>query len=246
MTASIFLRTYRTDRFWADYCLRSLAKFATGFLETVVCIPRHDAAHFEHTFFHGAKVVWVDEPDDDNGYRRQQITKLHADEYCSGDVIIFVDSDCFVKQPIAPGDFMSNGKPIHLLRHWADAGTALPWKSITEKFLGFEPLFEGMACLPQIIDRRVLPMLREHARHTHKKSLEEYVMAQPGNDFSEFNAHSAFAHRFTPYLYDFRIADPATDGFPRCLFQRWSYGKEGIGKYAAQYEEILASPASVR
>jgi hypothetical protein len=245
MTASIFLRTFRTDRFWADYCLRSLEKFASDFLETIVCIPRHDAKHFENTDFHGAQVVWVDEPDN-NGYRRQQVCKLHADEHCEGDLIFYIDSDCFVKHPIEPNDFLSSRRPIALIRHWVDAETALPWKAITEKFLGFEPIFEGMAALPQIIDRRVLPMIRAHAEHTHGMTLAEYVMAQPGNDFSEFNAHSAFAHRFTPYLYDWRIANPGADGFPRCLFQRWSYSKEGIAKYAAQYEEILAQPATVR
>jgi len=240
-TTSIFIKSWRGDREWLAYCLRSLQKFATGFKETVVAIAELDRPHFEGFNFCGARVVWIDEPDDGRGYVRQQISKVNADQYVDSDIIFYIDSDCFVTQPMKPEDFMPAGKPICLIRHWVDAGSAKAWKPIIQKFLTWEPAFEGMAALPFVIDRRVLPLLREYAQRTHGCPIEDYILSQPGNDFSEFNAMSAFSQRFTPYLYDWRIADPATDGFPRVLTQKWSWDKEGIHPYKEAYERILAS-----
>lgn len=240
MTTSIFCKGCRKDRFFMDYLLRSLEKFASGFLETIVVLPEGDMPHFEGVDFHGAKVCWVDELDGQN-YLRQQIFKLHSDEYCSGDFIFVVDSDCFFFDSITPEIFAPTGKPISLLRHWEDAGKASQWRPITEKFLTFQMMFEGMAALPFIIDRRVLPLLRDYAQATHGCSIDEYILRQPGNEFSEFNALSAFSQRFTPYLYDFRIADPKHDGFPRRHWQRWSWSPVGVDPFRPEYEKILAS-----
>lgn len=239
MTTSIFVKTCRKDRFFCDYLLRSLEKFAKGFLETVILIPDGDRLHFDRVDFHGATVKWVDEPDGQN-YLRQQIFKLHADEYCRGETIFVIDSDCFFFQSITPEAYSPSGKPISLLRHWENIGTAAQWRSVTEKFLGFEMVFEGMAAVPFLIDRRVLPLIRDYAQSTHGCSIGEYILRQPGNDFSEFNALSAFAHKFTPYLYDFRIADLESDGFPRRHWQRWSWDEKGVDPFRDQYEKILA------
>lgn len=243
MTSSILIKSWRQDRFFLDYLLRSLSKFATGFREIVVLLPEGDRLHFEGTNFYTADVKWVEESDGKN-YLRQQIFKLHADKYCAGDYIFVVDSDCFFYAIISPEMFMPSGKPISLLRHWNDASTAKVWKPFTEKFLTFEPMFEGMAALPFIIDRRVLPMIRDYSASTHGCPIEEYILRQVGNDFSEFNALSAWSHRFVPYLYDWRIADPAADGFPRRHYQKWSWDKSGVQPFVEQYEAILAAPVA--
>lgn len=237
--SSILIKSWRGDREWLSYCLRSIEKMCSRFKETVVVLAEIDRPHFDQFDFHGARVVWIDEPDNGRGYIQQQLVKLHADEYVDSDFIFYIDSDCFITAPLKPEDFLPNGKPICLIRHWADAGSAAAWKPIIQKFLTFEPCFEGMAALPFIIDRRVLPLLREYAKATHGISIDEYALAQPGNDFSEFNIMSAFSQKFTPYMYDFRIADPERDGFPRVLTQKWSWGHE-LDKYKDDYERILA------
>lgn len=239
MTCSIFVKSCRKDRFFLQYLLRSLAKFATGFVETVLLIPEMDRPHFELTDFGNASVRWVDEPDGQN-YLRQQAFKMHADEYCSGELILAIDSDCFFFKSISPEMFQSNGKAISLIRHWADAGTSIAWKPITEKFLKWEMAFDGMACLPFIIDRRVLPLIRQYSQDTHGKSIDEYILSCPGNDFSEFNALSAFSLRFTPFFYDWRIANPEADGFPRNHWQKWSWSEEGVIPFEEEYKAILA------
>lgn len=241
MKVSIFVRSYRGDRFFLDYLLRSLEKFSKGFHEIVVGVPAIDEPHFRHTDFHGAKLNLIDEPEEGKGYLYQQITKLYSDMLCEGDFIMVVDSDCFFFESFTSEEYFIAGKPISLLRHWADAGSGDVWKPITEKFTTFEMMFEGMACLPFIIDRRVLPMIRDYCESTHKESISSYILRQPNGEFSEFNALSAFSHRFTPYLYHWQIADPATDGFPRKHWQRWSWDKAGVDPFREEYEKILAS-----
>lgn len=241
MTASIFVRTFRSDRFWADYMLRSLEKFATGFAEIVVAIPIGDEPHFEHTDFHGARVVWIQDPDC-SGYVAQQNCKAEADTHCSGDAILYLDSDCFVTAPMTPEMFMSNGRPIQLLRHWRDMDeNAAQWFEITTGIIGFEPTFESMSCHPIVYDRRTLPLFREHIQHTHKMPLREFVKTIKENRMSEFNAIGALAHRFQPFLYDFRISNPATDGYPRIVKQQWSWNPLGVEPFKEEYEKILAS-----
>lgn len=238
MTASILIKSWRKDRFFLDYLLRSIAKFCTGFRDIVVVLPEEDRPHFEFTNFYTASVKWITEPEGDK-YLHQQVVKMNADQYCAGDIIFVIDSDCFIMGPMTPEMFLSNGKPISLIRHWQDAGTAIAWKPIVEKFLTWEPAFEGMCCLPFVVDRRVLPLIRDYCAATHRKSLTEYVMSQEQGKFSEFNALSNFSQRFVPHFYDWRIANPAEDGFPRILKQQWSWDERGVQPFVEEYEAIL-------
>lgn len=240
MTVSIFIRSYRSDRFWLDYCLRSVAKFAKGFAETVVALPIGDESHFERTEFHGARVVWVQDPNC-HPYIGQQVCKIEADSHCKGQKILYLDSDCFLTAKMTPKMFFQGAKTIMLLRHWSVlSDNAKQWHQITRDIMGYEPLFESMACHPMIYDRSTLAMFREHIHHTHKMPLREFVSTIQANRMSEFNALGSFAHRFHPYLYDFRIADPATDGYFRGLIQEWSYQEGGVDKHREKYERILA------
>lgn len=239
MTTSIFVRSYRADRFWLEYCLRSLQKFATGFVETIVALPVGDEPHFDQYDFRGAKVRWVQDPEC-APYIAQQVSKVEADLYCAGENILFLDSDCFLTAPMRPEMFQRAGRPVQLIRHWdsLEDSNAKQWKQITESLIGFTPVFESMACLPLIYDRRTLDLMREHIQQTHKVSLREHVKTVAA--MSEFNALGALAHRYHPHLYHFEIADPATDGYSRCVKQQWSYKAGGVDNHRDEYERILA------
>lgn len=241
MTTSIFIRSYRSDRFWLDYCLRSVEKFCKGFAEVVVCLPIGDEPHFDSTDFHGARVVWVQDPDC-HGYVAQQICKIEADLHCSTSSILYLDSDCFVTAHMIPEMFAECGKPIQLLRHWDELDEASKkWKGITESVVGFEAIFEHMPCHPMIFQARTLRLLREVIEHTHKMSLREFARTIKENRMSEFNALGAVAHRYQPFLYAWRVADPATDEYPRVVTQQWSYQEGGIERHKEEYEKILAA-----
>lgn len=242
MTTSIFIRSYRSDRFFLDYLLRSLEKFASGFLETVVCLPVGDEPHFEHTDFRGARVTWTKDPDC-GGYLGQQVSKVEADTHCVGATILYLDSDCFITAPMRPEMFFENGNPVKLLRHWGELSKdANAWRTATKSLLGWEPEFEQMACHPMVFYRSTLILLRDQIEHAQKMPLRDYVRGKRDNAMSEFNALGAVAHRFQPYLYSWKIADPATDGYFRGIKQQWSYQEGGVQRHVEEYEAILASP----
>lgn len=239
MTTSIFIRSYRGDRFWLDYCLRSLKKFAHGFKETVVVLPKGDELHFEGTNFHGARVVWWDDLPGD-GYLGQQHCKLHADTMVDSDYIFFVDSDCFAEGKVHPAMYRHGNKPIQLIRHWEHVGEAQMWKPITEKAVKFEPRFEHMAFVPLLYWRKTVEECRKYMEGVHEKTLGKYIQGVGQRDFSEFNALGSFALAFQPHLYEWRLADPANDGVTRVVKQYWSWGgfTEGLED---RFKTILAS-----
>ena len=162
-------------------------------------------------------------------YVAQQVSKLEADKHCAGDTIIFLDSDCFVTAPMRPEMFFRNGRPMQLLRHWADLPkNAQDWRPIPQSIVGFDLIFESMALHPLIFDRRAFELTRYVIEHTQKKPLREFVKTVVGNRMSEFNALGAVAHQFHPYLYHFEVADPAMDGYFRGVVQQWSYKEGGV------------------
>lgn len=236
MTTSIFIRSYRNDREWLRYCLRALAKYAKGFCETVVVLPKGDEPHFENFDSHGAKIVWFDDLPGP-GYLVAQYSKLMADTFCLGDRILFVDSDAILSKPCIPEDFLDGDKPIHLLGHWSEVGDAICWKDVTKRAVGFEPPFEYMRCLPIIHDRRLFPIIREYMQATHGRSLGEYIQAQPRHEFSEFNVAGVLAHHFLPHLYTWRVANWEYDGYPRYFKQFWSY--DGVDKHREELERLV-------
>lgn len=252
MTTSIFIRSWRGDREWLRYCLLSLKKFAVGFAEIIVVLPKEDELHFDKFDFHGAIVKWVNDPPNTSGYLSQQISKLYADTMTQSEWIMYVDSDCFAKKEFRPSDFFtlpinnsSNEKfqpmkGIQLLRHWSEVADAKCWKEPTALPLGFEPVYETMAVMPLIYNRQSLILLRKHIREVHKKSAAEYIAQLPSPTFSEFNVLGTFSLRYLPYLYDWRMANPSTDGYCRPITQYWSKAPGGVEEHREEFERILA------
>jgi len=234
MTTSIFIRSYRGDKEWLSYCLRSLESHAKGFEQIVVAIPNHDMAAFNDFDFRGAAKVPVNTPDalkpdgKKNDYVGQQVTKLEADLHCSADFILFIDSDCVAHRDFTADEFFVNAgkfaKPRQLIRHWAGMTDGSKWREVIKQHVGFESPFEHMATMPLIYDRNTLRLFRDFMAETHKKVLWEYIKNPGTHNISEFNCLGAFALRFTPQLYDWKIADPATDEYPRPVHQHWSWG----------------------
>lgn len=235
MTTSLFIRTYRGDRDWFRYAMRSLRKFASGFEEIVVVMPSEDSIHFSSLDTDGARVEYCDN-DRCRGYIAQQITKLYADFYTDSDLIVFTDSDTIATAPITPETWTHEGKPIQLYRDWDKVGSAICWKSTTESVIGIAPQYEHMACMPLIYHRDTLRVTRE--------LIERRFGCHPGrwlegvSDWSEFNSFGAAAFKVHPELYEWRVADPGSDGYPRIMKQYFSH--DGVPHHCAEMERILA------
>ena len=232
---SIFIRSYRGDREWLTYCLQALAKRATGFHEVVIALPVGDEPHFINYDFRGHAVHWVHDIAAD-GYMGQQVCKLEADLYCTGDVILYVDSDCILKRSFNADEMFVNGRIRQLLRFWKDAGTGHIWEPFVSAALGFSARFECMATHPMAYWRDSIKHCREYLNGLHG-SMREYVRTRERREFSEFNVLGNFCHMFEPYRYDWTIADPHTDNYPRPFKQFWSW--EGLAKNLNEVQQIL-------
>jgi hypothetical protein len=232
--AALFIRTFRGDRDWIRYSLRSLRKFATGFREIVLVMPREDLIHFSSHDVEGARVEFC-ENDQCRGYIAQQITKIYADEYTKAEHIVFTDSDTIATGLVTPQMFFHEGRPIQLYREWENVGQAVCWKEPTKAALGIYPEYEHMACLPLVYHRSTLRICRDMIEAAHGGVARSYIMGC--EVFSEFNALGTTALAEQRHMYDWRVADPAIDGYPRIMKQHFSH--DGVPRHAEAMEEIL-------
>lgn len=227
MNHDIFIRSYAKDFPWLKYCLKSIAQKCKCFRDVVLVVPESDRKELEGLNLTREKVFY--EPDiKGEGYLTQQICKVNADQYTDADIIYFVDSDCCFSRENRPADYFTDRKPVMLITPYAELGAAVPWKPITEKVLKIECPYETMRRLPFVFKGNLLAPFRKYVAAVQGKSIEAYILEQPGRAFSEFNALGAWAHHF--HTEEFFWWDTSTTpNLPQpTVAQHWSWG--GITK----------------
>jgi len=220
---SIFIRTYRADIKWLEYCLKSIHKNLTGWDEIVICIPTGQ----EHLLNHltAERVVLSSIYNDD--YIGQQISKLEAYKHCKGEYILFVDSDLAFYEGADVNDYFIDNKPVLLYDKYENVGEAICWKAITEKLFDENIHFEFMRRAPQLFNKSTLERFADKF-----PDIENYAVSQPHRQFSEFNALGFFAWKYEQETYKFIEAHYTTgsdnnemDSLPKNkTFQGWSWG----------------------
>lgn len=217
---SIFIKSWEPDFCWLAYCLRSLQKYARGFHEIVVAIP--EQANLKLTL---EKVVKVHDPDDGQGYLRQQVHKLNADRHCSGDYILHIDSDTVFREPVTPDTFFRDGKPRWFITPMDRAGKdeKKAWFHVMAKCLQRAPEYEYMRKCTVIAPRWAYAEFRAFIQVEHGMTMEAYVMNQPGREFSEYNCLGMFLHHFHPEKFYWH--DESKEGIPQPMERQfWSWG----------------------
>lgn len=223
MTVSAFIRSFKGDKHWLEYCLRALQLRGGDFSEVVIAIPEGDKPEFRSFDFRGYMVEWVKELMPTVPYISQQLTKCSADEHCHGDFIMHFDSDCIATEEIHLHNFFKGGQPKLLFRQWCDAGTAQSWRTVTKSVLLRDPCFETMASHPFIYHRSTHELFRRCVSDLHGRDFVSYVSRL--SSFSEFNAIGNFCHAHTPDAYRFVRCGSAADDYPRPFKQFWSRGR---------------------
>lgn len=223
---SIFIRTYHKDINWLRYCLKSIDKNLTGWSEVVICIPTGQA-HLVNFTRH--KVVTCKLYKDD--YLGQQISKIQAHRHCSGDYILFVDSDVLFFPGADVRDYFSDNKPVILKDRYENVGDAMCWKEPTEKLFCETVEYEYMRRAPQLFRKDTLELFGVHFPH-----IEQYIEGQPYREFSEFNALGFFAEKMQPDSYE--IIDISQHAAPENkAIQFWSWG--GLDKNLKEVKRIV-------
>lgn len=189
LTTDIFIKTYEKDFEWCDYCVRSIAKYASGFDLVNIVSPVMPPFLSKFTAMYRMKPEYGE-----NGYLSQEVFKLKSDEFTDADYILFMDSDTQFVRSVTPETFFKDGKIVWMITPYSE--TKAPWKPITEKFLKMPVEYETMRRHPIVVPRWVLAEVRDFCQKTHNMSIEEYVMSQPAHEFSEFNVLGAYAYHF--------------------------------------------------
>lgn len=234
MKTDIFIVSFLKDVEWLKLCLRSIQKFATGFEQVMVALPSQDMFEVINILAKDENGKWTfpvhtrsysDDPD--NGHMMHQVQKCCADVYCpQADFILHMDSDCIFTEPVTPGDYLVDGKPVLLIDLWENVGAAQIWRGPTERAVGWNTLHETMRRHPAVHYRWIYYALRDRIEELHGPFFQ-YILGQKGTDqyeFSEFNALGQIAVSRVPERY--HIIDLSKEKRPHDkLLQFWSHGQ---------------------
>lgn len=215
----LFIKSYRKDFPWLIYCLRSIAKFSSGFRDIIIVVPEEDRKEIDTWGLTMEKVF--SEVEYGRGYLLQQVRKLTADKYTDADVIVFIDSDCLLSKPFSPPDLYSNGKITMLMTPYTEMPPDFPWQKPTEKALGFPCPYETMRRHPFVYPSRIIKACRDHIENLHQTDIEDYIMSQEA--FSEFNAVGSFCWEKHRESFDWIDTTKANELPPLMLKQYWSH-----------------------
>lgn len=224
---SIFIKTCKKDLQWLNYCLRSIKNHASGFNEVVIVLD--EDCRGEQIFEAGESQFSYFVSGWENGYIHQQYIKLHADKYCTGNLILFVDSDCVFMRGFSPESFLKDGKPVLMKTRYGNLDGAEAWKAITESFVGFPVEFEYMRRMPLIYKSSSISEFRD----SHLGNIS-HLESMTDRAFSEFNAIGAWIDKVASDQYF--ISDTECWMLPVVAKQFWSWG--GISEEIAAEMEL--------
>ena len=214
---SIYIRTYKRDIAWLDFCLQSIHRNLKGWDEIVVGVPEGQEHHLR--YLEGERKVSCPRFRED--YVGQQVAKLQAHRHVRGDYVLFVDSDVVFLPGADVGDFLDDGKPvIGKVRYEAMARrgeAAVKWQAAVENLFGEKPEWEYM----RSHGSRLYHTATLRALEARFPELEAYARGVPKRLFSEFNILGYFAEQQEPDLYRFADTDAVPMRAP-CSRQFWT------------------------
>lgn len=225
MGCDIVIRTWWRDLPWVRWCLEGVARFAEGFGEVILVVPRSSlpAVRRDLALPRSVRLEVCDDAADD--YLGQQVTKLYADQLSDANLICHLDADMILCRRVRPEDLAPRGRPVIAVRAIGSMGRHYPWRACTEQFLGWSVPADFMQRPPFVYPRSLYPRIREHSRFTHGVELADYVLAQPPRGFSEFNTLGAYARRAEPEAFHWVDVDQGSPGPDWC---RWYWSWEGL------------------
>lgn len=186
MTHTIFIVTYHGDFRYLVYCLKSIAKFATGF-DTVLQVPGTDFDEAVRIVrgTHPACAVRCGDEWPEKGMLYHMSVIMHSDEWCpKSDVIYHLDADCIFTEPVSPADYTEDGKPVLIyesfnsMRRKGITETD-KWQVCTQKCLPFDVNYETMRRHPEVYRRELYPKARALVEEKVGMPIDEYIKSGP-------------------------------------------------------------------
>ena len=214
---SIYIRTYKRDIAWLDFCLQSIHRNLKGWDEIVVGVPEGQEHHLR--FLESERKVSC--PLFREDYVGQQVAKLQAHRHVRGDYVFFVDSDVIFLPSADVRDFLEDGVPLIRKVRYAtlarQAEAEVKWQASVENLFGEQPEWEYM----RSHGSRLYHTDTLRAFEARFPDLETYARGVPKRLFSEFNLLGYFAEKYEPARYRFADTE-AIPMRPPCSRQFWT------------------------
>lgn len=220
------------------YALRSIAKFASGFHAVHLMIPDTDIeALYRDTEFqkinHPNWFLETFKEWPDKGMLHHMFLEMEAPKHCYGaDAILHFDSDWVFKEPVTPGSFLKDGKPVCVYASFdwlcsTQQANLIAWKEAVEKATGLPAPYEMMRW-PQLIHAAPVYEIAENLIVAHnQKPMADYIREQKNEfmqTFAEYPTLGMVAWNF--YHDSYHWINQQTEGFPPCrIHQSWSHGE---------------------
>lgn len=195
------------DLHWIPWVFRFLKRNWLSQSEFVVCAPMDcsDALKSMQDILGGPILIvemeqWTDSLSHRIGWMHQQYVKHHADLYCQGDYITFIDSDCIL---LRPTDFekhlMVGDKPVMWYAEFSKIHA--PWITLMGQVLAMESPYEFMRSFPLTYHKSTIANSRKHIEQMHGMPLHDFIRHK-ARTWSEFNCIGFYAYVFQNNLYE--------------------------------------------
>lgn len=258
-THQAIIPSYRKDFPWLPHCLRSLRKYATGYLPPVVHVATEDEPEAKRIVSqtYPEATVAVRDGRPGQGFMRAQVAMMSADLYCpKADVIHLIGSDCIATRPFDASVYADpSGKPYVLYTPYSQVGPARAWLPGVERVLGISPEFEFMRRLPSVFPASIFQPMRDRVEQVHRQPFEHYIFEGDlhTRNTSEANILGAFAFHFMPETCRWVFTPQVTDWskYPSPIGQNWSHGgldhpQDAIYEYEFRGEKRKATGLTAR
>jgi len=238
MKMELLLVTYRRDIPYAEFCLKSVAKFATGFSALRVVVPHEDVEAFQQLTYCGIQFPFKVYGHDDwpgQGFLCHEYQIMMADRWCpDADFIGHIDADICFTEAVTPDDYIKDGRPYLRYEPFSRIGQrhhgVAVWQDVTQRCLPFPVLNECMRAHPGVFHHGLYARAREMMIKKTTMPLEVYLKEQRNEypqTFCEFNTLGNVAMHEFPDHYNFVEQQDDKPTPDNKLIQYWSHGSIG-------------------
>lgn len=219
---------------YLKYMLRSVEKFASGFVEVVILCPTVDRGEMEmmQRQYHGSIPLWVHYGDEwpGKGMLWHEYMVMCAEQHCRGDAILHMDSDHVFTEPAMPVDYFDGDKPVLIYHDFEslikEQGNLKNWQDNGERAFGFRDEFEFMRRAPLVHIREVYPVSRREIEEHVRQPLDLFVRACRNTfpqTFCEYQSLGTTAWRKFHDRYKW-LRQGAVEGWPsNKMYGAWSH-----------------------
>lgn len=201
MKAELFLISYEPDYQFAEYCLKSVQKFGSGFAGITIVVPTQDEHKFKYLAQKYDATLRSYYVAAGKGFLHHEVCKCEADLWIpkDRDLVVHIDSDCIFQHKFSLDTFMHEGKPILLREHFEDFrhyDHRYSWKSCVDRALGCNMEWETMVRHPSVFHVDLYPRMRSHIEQRHRMPFTQYVLLQREEfpqTFTEFPTLGAYS-----------------------------------------------------